>query len=765
QNNASIVARCIRSLAFAADVVVVDAESIDDTAALARAAGARVIERAWSGFAQQRRFALSQARHDWVFAVDSDEEATPELALAVAEAVAASARTPEAPAGYRIRRRNQFLGRWMDVGPWARDTQLRLFRKDAVSVVDASVHESYRVEGRVDVLSAPLHHYAHPTIAESVQRLNRYTTLEARDRASRRPVRALDPLVLPAGVFFKYYVAKGCWRAGVEGFLLAAITAMYKAVLYVKIRSIQLALAMLVALAGAACAADPALDAHTLVVGTRAEPKSLNPVAITASEAHQIAGLVFLKLLEEQDDFLSFKPQLASTWTWSADSLAVTFHLRGDALWSDGKPVTADDVRFTWEVQVDTTVAWPSASIKSKIRDVEVKDARTVVFHFKERYLYQLMDANDGVVLPKHLLGSVPRADIKTSPFGRAPVGNGPYTLARWESGQYIEFVASPRYVGAAGERAPQVRRVVFKFVPDAVTLLAQLKAGEIDLLEAVQPGDLASIRQSRPDVTVHTVPSRRMSFVAWNQKHAPFDDREVRRALTMAIDRAEIIRTVWQGYAQECTSPIVPLLWAFDPSIRAIPFDPEGARAILAGRGYKDSNGDGVLDKDGRPFQIELLVQDAQNRVDVVTLVQAHLKRIGVRVDLRVMEYNAYTERILAADYEAAFVEWKATTKVDLTGMFHTKSMRPKGFNFMSYSNPEVDRLIDEALGKTDTASARALWNRVQRLVYDDQPVTFIAAPKEITAVDDRFCNLHPNAISFFADLPRWGVKPDCPR
>ncbi|HXV14706.1 MAG TPA: glycosyltransferase family 2 protein [Candidatus Krumholzibacteria bacterium] len=237
QNNASIVARCIHSLAFADEIVVVDAESIDDTAEIARASGARVVQHAWAGFAQQRRFGLSQARHEWVFVVDSDEEVTPELARAVAEAV----RSDRAPVGYRIRRRNQFLGRWMEVGPWARDTQLRLFRKGAVSVIDASVHESYRVEGRVGVLSAPLNHYAHPTIAESVQRLNRYTTLEARDRASRRRVRALDPLVLPAGVFFKYYVAKGCWRAGVEGFLLAAITAMYKAVLYVKIRSIQLA--------------------------------------------------------------------------------------------------------------------------------------------------------------------------------------------------------------------------------------------------------------------------------------------------------------------------------------------------------------------------------------------------------------------------------------------------------------------------------------------------------------------------------------------
>ncbi len=510
-----------------------------------------------------------------------------------------------------------------------------------------------------------------------------------------------------------------------------------------------------------AAGTDAALDAHTLVVGTRAEPKSLNPIAITSSEGHQVAGLVFLKLLQEQDDFMSFKPQLASSWEWSADSLAVTFHLRPDARWSDGEPVTAADVRFTWQVQVDTTVAWPNASIKSKIRDVEIKDAHTVVFHFSERYLYQLMDANDGVVVPEHVPAKVPRADLKGAPFGRAPVGDGPYVVSKWESGQYLELSANPKYF----DRAPRVGRVVFKFVPDAVTLVAQLKAGEIDLLESVQPGDLASIRQGRPDVAVATVPSRRMSFIAWNEKRAPFDDREVRRALTMGIDRAEIVRTVWQGYAVECTSPIVPLLWAFDASIKALPYDPKAARAALAKRGYRDSDGDGVLDKDGRPLVIELLVNDAQNRVDVVTLVQAHLKKIGVKVDVRVMEYNAYIERVLATDFDGAFIEWKATTKVDLTGLFHSKSVRPKGFNFVSYANPDVDRLIDDALTKTDLASARALWSRAQALIYDDQPYTFIAVPKEITALDDRFCNVSPSAISFFANLPAWGVKPDCAR
>jgi glycosyltransferase involved in cell wall biosynthesis len=235
RNNASIVARCLRSLSFASETVVVDAESIDETPSIARALGARVIDHAWSGFAEQRRFALAQAQHDWVFVCDSDEEVSAELAR---EIESVTSERPRA-VGYRVRRRNQFLGKWMDVGPWARDSQLRLFRRDAVRVAGGSVHESYAVDGEVRTLASPLNHYTHATIAESVQRMNAYTTLEARDRVGRRRIRALDPVVLSAGVFFKYYVAKGCWRAGVEGFLLAAITAMYKSVLYVKMRALQ----------------------------------------------------------------------------------------------------------------------------------------------------------------------------------------------------------------------------------------------------------------------------------------------------------------------------------------------------------------------------------------------------------------------------------------------------------------------------------------------------------------------------------------------
>jgi peptide/nickel transport system substrate-binding protein len=499
----------------------------------------------------------------------------------------------------------------------------------------------------------------------------------------------------------------------------------------------------------------PAMDATTLVVGTRAEPKTLNPIAITASESQQIAALLFQKLLAEQDDFMSFKPQLARSWSFSPDSLDVTFVLGDDARWSDGEPVTASDVRFTWQVETDTTVAWPSASIKAHIRDVEVKDARTVVFHFDQRSLYQLMDANDGVILPEHLLASIPRRDLKTAPFGRAPVGNGPYQLTRWEAGQLIELSRNPKYAGVA----PHIERVVIKFVPDAVTLVAQLEAGEIDLLESVQASDLAGIKARRDDVRILETPSRRLSFVAWNGARAPFDNPMVRVAMTKGIDRRAIIQNVWGGHATECTSPIVPLLWAYDASIEAIKYDAKGAREALENLGWRDTDGDGVLDRNGKPLEFELLVNDAQNRVDIATMIQAQLKKAGVKVNVRVMEYGAYINRILAMDYDAAVVEWKVQTKVDLTQLFATSAKRPAGYNFVGYSNPRVDGLIQQALTQRDMNRAKKLWSEAQRAIYNDQPYTFIAVPRELTGVDDRFCNVKPSPISTFTHIADWRI------
>jgi glycosyltransferase involved in cell wall biosynthesis len=235
QNEEKNLPRCLRSLKFADELLVVDALSEDSSPELARAHGARVIQQRWMGFARQWQFAIDRAKGVWVFLCAADEQVPDALAAELRRTVSSQSKIN----GYLIPRQSQFLGEWMKHGPWANDAQLRLFRKSSGRIAERAVHEGVVVEGATGRMINPLYHYTHQTIMDSVDRLNRYTTLEAGDRAGRRKIGALDFVFPPCGVFFKYYISKGCWRAGIGGFLLSAITAMYKSVLYMKIYFLQ----------------------------------------------------------------------------------------------------------------------------------------------------------------------------------------------------------------------------------------------------------------------------------------------------------------------------------------------------------------------------------------------------------------------------------------------------------------------------------------------------------------------------------------------
>ncbi|MDH3217374.1 MAG: glycosyltransferase family 2 protein [Candidatus Krumholzibacteria bacterium] len=235
QNEERNITRCLKSVQFADEIVVVDALSKDRTVELAHELGARVIHKRWQGFAAQKQFAIDHATSEWILLIDADEEVTAELAHEISQLLS----KPPMESGFRIRRRNQFLGKWMRHGPWARDFQTRLFRKTNGRIARRPVHEGVQIDGDLGMLQNPLNHFTHQTLAESAQRLNRYTSLEATERVGGRKIRLFDAFVPPIAVFLRYYLVKGCWKAGVHGFLLASITAMYKSVLYLKIHFLQ----------------------------------------------------------------------------------------------------------------------------------------------------------------------------------------------------------------------------------------------------------------------------------------------------------------------------------------------------------------------------------------------------------------------------------------------------------------------------------------------------------------------------------------------
>jgi peptide/nickel transport system substrate-binding protein len=500
----------------------------------------------------------------------------------------------------------------------------------------------------------------------------------------------------------------------------------------------------------------------TVVIGILGEPGSLNPLVVTSITTQDIVDLVFLRLLVEEGDFLNHRPSLAEQWSFSADSLAITFRLRDDVLWHDGRPVTAEDVQYTWQLQTDEQVAWASRHLKDSIEDVEVVDARTVVFRFKHRSPDQLKDANDGVIVPKHIMETIPRESFSVADFGRNPVGCGPFKLGRWESGQFIELVRNENYYENG---QPYLERVIFRIVPDMTTLVTQLKTGEIDCLESIPTDVLPELRDKHPEIKIYSYPTRDMAFIAWNLENPLLEDRDIRRALALAMNTREMITTLWNGMAEVLVGPMHPMLWAHDPGLEALPYDPDRARDILQAHGWGDAEGDGIREKDGKPFELDMTTNKGiQYRADVMTMAQAYLRQIGVKVNPRILEWNTFIGGVVSGDFDSTVLGWKVSTRADLTTFWRSTAVPPNGFNASRYHNAEVDSLIDRARRTLNVEDAKRLWSRCQRLIYEDQPIFFLAVPHEVVGLNSKFCDVRPNAKGFFENLPEWYIGENCP-
>lgn len=495
----------------------------------------------------------------------------------------------------------------------------------------------------------------------------------------------------------------------------------------------------------------------TLIVGEISDYESLNPFGTTDAHARDVYNLLFLSLLDEQDDFLTFEPRLAESHEFSPDRTVLTFHLRRDVRWSDGTPVTARDVVATFKAQKNPNVLWSSIHLKQHIDSVRSIDEYTVAYHFNHVYPYQLMDAVDGAILPKHILESVKPEEIRMIPIEDFPT-NGPFRIKEWVQGQYLTLVPYEHYYD---EGKPYLDKVVFKIIPDQVTLLTQLRSGEIDCMESIPPAEVDNLRRNNPELQIFHFPTRAYNYVGWNGAHPLFRSIRIRRALTMAIDRKLIIDNLRYGFAEECTSPFVPLIWAYNPDIKAIPYDPEKARETLAEEGFTDSDGDGWLDRGGAVFEFELLTNYGnQLRMDTQIMVQEMLRKIGIKVNPITLEWTVMLDRHKSAQFDAVVTSWRISTKADLSPIWSCEAMRKGGYNRINYCNPTVDSLNALACSMLDFEKARPLFYKVQELIYNDQPYTFLYVGHALNALHGRFRDARPDAIGMYHNLHEWWVE-----
>jgi peptide/nickel transport system substrate-binding protein len=504
----------------------------------------------------------------------------------------------------------------------------------------------------------------------------------------------------------------------------------------------------------------------TAVTGWSAEPAGINEyVVVPTAVTQELLIQVFLRLLEENPDFekhpATFSPLLARSYVWSPDHRLLTFKLRDDVRWSDGVPVTADDVRFTWQAQTSPEVAWQFSHMKAEIADVEVVDPHTVRFHFKRAYAKQLMDANEGGILPRHVWGQVPFSRWRQSGdwFKQHLVADGPFVVESWKPQQQIVLRRNDSYFDPGH---PYLDRVVMRVIPDQASLLAQLDSGDLDYAAVVNPADAPRIL-ANPRLVLLRYWVRTWVGVAWNTTREPFTDPEVRRALSLALDRPTIVTSIWHGYARVSDSPVLAAVWAHDRALRPLPYDPAEARRILAAKGWKPGP-DGTLQRGGKPFAFELSTNTGnQQRVDALEMIQEQLRRIGVRATPRQVEFNTLSAQIDAGSYDASVVGNTVDTGLDLSPWFHSRAIGET--NQTRYSNPEVDRLLDHAMSLPDIAMERQDLDRIQEIVQRDQPYSFLWESQRLSVHNRRLKGVQPNLLYSFYKLRDWWAEPPTER
>ncbi len=522
-----------------------------------------------------------------------------------------------------------------------------------------------------------------------------------------------------------------------------------------------------------ACAPKDATCAETcgtVVVDISGAPETLLPVLHISADALAIGSLMFLPLAEIGNDLNfvgdeGFQPRIARSWTFE-DSVTIVFELDPRARWQDGRPVTARDVEFTFDLYRDPVINSNEADDLRSISAVTARDEHTVAFTFTRPYPEQFYDATYHMrIHPAHLLDTIPRASIRSHPMTRNPIGNGPYRFRRWDANQTVELVADTTFF--LGRPGPA--RIVVQVVPDQNTIVTQLLAEEADFAIQIPPPSVDRVRQAR-HLNPVGYPSTAYFFVGFNfrdpdepsRPHPLFRHRYIREALSVAVDRETIAQVTFGEFAGVPSGPTSQAnpLWNLD--IPTIPYDTARTRRLLAAQGWSDSDGDGILDRGGQPLAFELILPNSSpSRRQAATIMEEQLRRIGVEMHIREMESVSHTQRSERGLFDATFFGWAQDPKPlgSISGTWGSEGAN----NFGRYDNPLFDSLLAATSRGTDAEQIRQTWKRAFRVIQNDWPAIWMLAPFQVSAVHTRLENVfvRPDQ-NWGATMWQWRVRPD---
>ena len=491
-----------------------------------------------------------------------------------------------------------------------------------------------------------------------------------------------------------------------------------------------------------------------LVVGTIGEPSTLLPLLASDAPSHEVAGKIYSSLVR-YDKNLKLEGELADSWTISPDGLTITFHLRRGVKWHDGHDFTARDVLYTYRVTVDPKTPTAYAEDFKQVTRIEAPDPYTVRVSYSKPFARALESWGTNI-LPAHLLE---RSDVTKTPLARQPIGTGPYRFKEWIVGQRIELEAFDGYF----EGRPYVSRYVYRVMPDSATMYLELKAGGIDLmgLSPVQFARQTDTREFRSRFNKYRYPASSYTYLGYNLRHPLFADRRVRQGIASAIDKREIIQGVLLGFGQPAHGPLKPGTWAHKTDVKDFDYNLERAQRLLAEAGWRERNADGILVKDGKPFRFTILTNQGNDvRLNTAQIIQQRLRKVGIEVKIRVVEWASFlTHFVDKGNFEALILGWTIGEDPDQYDIWHSSKTGPKQLNFIGFKNAEVDRLLEEGRGTFDLEKRRRCYFRIQEILAEEQPYTFLYVPDALPAVHARFRGIEPAPAGISYNLIHWYV------
>lgn len=479
----------------------------------------------------------------------------------------------------------------------------------------------------------------------------------------------------------------------------------------------------------------PTEPGGTLIDAMLGEPTSLIYMVAGEAPSGAITANIFNHLLK-YDKNLELEGDLAESWQISDDKKTFTFKLKPNLKWADGKPLTSADVLWTWQAVIDEKTSSPYASDFQLVKSAVAPDANTFAVTYDQAYAPALDSWSGLQILPKHLLQG---QDLHTTAFARNPVGSHYYKLDAWAHGENIKLSRNPNSVlGQAN-----IDKLISRIIPDVSAQFLELMAGNIDSM-SLDPIKYSRIIPARPELQAKLALYKELgnsyTYMGFNLKRKPFDDKRVRLAINYAIDKQEIIDGVYLGLGINIASPYKPGTRWSNPNLSPYPYDPLKAKALLKEAGFEDHDGDGIVDREGKPLAFEIVTNQNKEREKSAVLIQRRLRDVGIDVKVRAIEWASFISRFIKpGDFDVVMLGWGLGLDPDQFSIWHSSQQGGDKFNFIGYNNPQVDRLLEQGRLELDTEKRTKIYHEFARILLEDSPVVYLTAGYGLSAISKR--------------------------